>query len=895
MPDADDCWTDHRLLISQLGIAVKKPQRNPKTQKPQRRFNCAMLRNTNTSQMFREAVRNHLSTLPEQSNIYDEWIGLHDALTKAAEETLGFSKRKHQDWFDENDCAISHLIHRKCKARLANENHPSAGNEQKYCEALKNCQKGLRTIQNEWWQKKAAKIQSFADQRDMRQFYAATKEIYGPTRSSKKHFEALLDNNFITPEDLLHKTPQYPTRQWMSLPPTTQEITEAIKRMNTGKAPGPDNIPLELLTHGGREAEEQLKTLFLHIWDTGTVPEDFRITNIITIFKKGDRMLCGNYRGISLLSIAGKIFARILLNRLIRVTEEVLPESQCGFRPSRGTVDMVFCARQLQEKIRDQQQPLTFISWDLQKAFDKVPRRAMWDTLTRYGCPDHFITLVRSLHDDMTGRVCHQGTLSDAFPITGGLKQGCVLAPTLFSLYIAAMLKKIPHESPVNCNTRMTMQLPSQAVEHLQDTVDLYKTAYERFGMAVNNKTKILTQPTPNQELLEFDVQIDGHSLEHVEHFPYLGSILSKDTSCEADIEKRIKSAHAAYGRLARRVFDNHDLSIKTKVMVFQAVVLSTLLYACETWTTYRRDLKKLESFQQAKLRCLLRIPWEQRVTNNEVLSRATLPRIETTILCHRLRWAGHVARMDDTRLPKIILYGELKEGRRPRGAPKRRFKDQLKRSLDQTDIDPSTWDLIAQDRLQWRQTVREGTNRFEEHRRTHEEARRNERKAPQDQPRPPPTLTYALCPRLFHHRLLWWSTRKYARARTGMAEHAQVWQSMCRYDRARAGMAEHAQVWQSTREYGRARAAGYESASNSFSSQSPHPCLIASLGSNFAYEVCLLYFLSLIMRRVRVAPGQEKQVINAIRPLVLTSACNFDASRWREIIKREEVILNKL
>ncbi|XP_063595256.1 uncharacterized protein LOC134772232 [Penaeus indicus] len=375
----------------------------------------------------------------------------------------------------------------------------------------------------------------------------------------------------------------------MCLPPTTQGITEALKRMNTGKAPGPDNIPLELLTHGGREAEEQLKTLFLHIWDTGIVPEDFRITNIITIFKKGDRTLCGNYHGIPFLSIAGKAFAQILLNRLIRVAEEVLPESQCGFRPSRGTVDMVLCARQHQEKSREQQQPLTFIFWDLQKAFDTVSRQAMWDTLTQYRCPDHFITL-----DGMTGRV------SPRYPV------GCI---------------------------------------------------------------------------------------------PY-------HWRPQVDIEKRIKSAHAAYGYLARRVFNNHDLSIKTKVMVFRAVVLSTLLYACETWTTYRRDLKKLESFQQAKLRRLLRIPWEQRVTNNEVLSRATLPSIETTILRHRLRWAGHVARMDNIWLPKIILYGELEEGRRPCGAPKRRFKDQLKRSLDQMDINPSTWDLIAQDRLQWRQTV---------------------------------------------------------------------------------------------------------------------------------------------------------------------------------------------
>ena len=116
-------------------------------------------------------------------------------------------------------------------------------------------------------------------------------------------------------------------------------------------------------------------------------------------------MSCGNYRGISLLCIAGKIFARILLDRLLQLAEEILPESQCGFRPSRGTIDMIFCARQLQEKSREQQQPLMQIFWDLRKAFDKVPRPAMWLNLAKFGCPDRFINLIRALHDGMTASV----------------------------------------------------------------------------------------------------------------------------------------------------------------------------------------------------------------------------------------------------------------------------------------------------------------------------------------------------------------------------------------------------------------------------------------------------------------------------------------------------------
>ena len=191
----------------------------------------------------------------------------------------------------------------------------------------------------------------------------------------------------------------------MSEKPTPDELTKAMKRMKPGKAPGPDKVPFELLNSAGPAVKSRLMELRTQIWNSDSVPPDFKNANIITIFKKGDHMSCGNYRGISLLCIAGKIFARILLDRLLQLEEEILPESQCGIRPSRGTIDMIFCARQLQEKIREQQQPLMQIFCDLRKAFDKVPRPAMWLTLDKFGCPDRVINLIRALHDGMTARV----------------------------------------------------------------------------------------------------------------------------------------------------------------------------------------------------------------------------------------------------------------------------------------------------------------------------------------------------------------------------------------------------------------------------------------------------------------------------------------------------------
>ena len=103
------------------------------------------------------------------------------------------------------------------------------------------------------------------------------------------------------------------------------------------------------------------------------MPQDMRDAKIITLYKnKGERS--NNYRGISLLSLVGKAFVRVVLNRLHLLAERVYPEAQCGFRAARSTIGMVFSVRQLQEKCREQRKPLNLASVDLTKVLDLVSR-----------------------------------------------------------------------------------------------------------------------------------------------------------------------------------------------------------------------------------------------------------------------------------------------------------------------------------------------------------------------------------------------------------------------------------------------------------------------------------------------------------------------------------------
>ncbi|BHF84948.1 hypothetical protein SprV_1002810200 [Sparganum proliferum] len=129
------------------------------------------------------------------------------------------------------------------------------------------------------------------------------------------------------------------------------------------------------------------------------------------------------------------MFARILLNRLKNHLEQgLLPESQCGFSRHRGTTDMIFAAGKLQEKCQEMRTHLYSTFVDLTKAFNTVNREGLWKIMTKFGCPERFIEMVRQLHDGMMARVTENGTVSEAFAVTKGVKQGCVLAPTIFML-----------------------------------------------------------------------------------------------------------------------------------------------------------------------------------------------------------------------------------------------------------------------------------------------------------------------------------------------------------------------------------------------------------------------------------------------------------------------------
>jgi len=179
------------------------------------------------------------------------------------------------------------------------------------------------------------------------------------------------------------------------------------------------------------------------IWEKEQLPNQWKEGIICPMYKKGDRLHCMNYRPITLLNVVYKIYAIILNQRLVGIIETELGDYQSGFRPNRSTIDNVFMIRQITEKFYEYNIDIHNIFIDYTHAFDSIKRNKILDSLIQYKIPPKLIRLVKLTLENTTAKVKVNNTNTSEFRVDSGVKQGDPLSPTLFSLVIDTILKKL--------------------------------------------------------------------------------------------------------------------------------------------------------------------------------------------------------------------------------------------------------------------------------------------------------------------------------------------------------------------------------------------------------------------------------------------------------------------
>ena len=193
--------------------------------------------------------------------------------------------------------------------------------------------------------------------------------------------------------------------------------------------------------YGGEDIVGKLICVIGKIWDGDELPKDWRTGIIVPLFKKGDPNEAKNYRGITLLSTAYKIYTEVIRKRLEKEVEEkmLLPEGQAGFRKGRSTLDNIFILNHIVQRAKRKNKKVYTMFVDLKAAFDTVDRETLWKILKNMGISEYLIQKLKGLHEENKVRIRMDSKVTREFWVTKGLRQGCVLSPILFCLYIAGL------------------------------------------------------------------------------------------------------------------------------------------------------------------------------------------------------------------------------------------------------------------------------------------------------------------------------------------------------------------------------------------------------------------------------------------------------------------------
>ncbi|TWW75469.1 hypothetical protein D4764_13G0001310 [Takifugu flavidus] len=428
------------------------------------------------------------------------------------------------------------------------------------------------------------------------------------------------------------------------------EVAEVVKKLLGGKAPGVDEIRPEFLKALDVVGLSWLTRLCNIAWTSGAVPLDWQTGVVVPLFKK--KRVCSNYRGITLLSLPGKVYSGVLERRVRQIVEPRIQEEQCGFCPGRGTVDQLYTLSRVFEGAWEFAQPVHMCFVDLEKAFDRVPR----GVLRKYGVSGPLIQAVRSLYDRCQefGPHCWQ------------------IGSLLFADDVVLLVS---------------------LARDLQLSLDRFAAACEAAGMKIStSKSKAMVL---NRKKVECLLRVKEEILPQVEEFKYLGVLFTSEGRMEQEIDRWIGAASAVMRTLHRSVVVKRELSRKAKLSIYRSIFVPTLTYGHELWVMTERTRSRVQAAEMSFLRRVAGLSLRDRVRSAAIREELG---VEPLLLCverSQMRWLPG-------RLPGEV-FRACPSDRRPPGRPRTRWRDYVSRLVwERLGIPPDELEEVAGESKVW-------------------------------------------------------------------------------------------------------------------------------------------------------------------------------------------------
>ena len=409
------------------------------------------------------------------------------------------------------------------------------------------------------------------------------------------------------------------------------EVIAAAKKLKRKRAHGLDDIPPEYwkaILMPGSPAAVWAVDFCKQCWRQKMVPDQWKDARVATIFKKGDPADCNNYRPISLLQIGYKLFAQILLSRLQEAgAEDHLWKTQFGFRRHYGTSDALFLARRALENAwatKDGQVIMLALDWA--KAFDSVSPVELGKAMRRFGIPQAFTQMVEAIYARRRFIVQDAGSVSDWHTQNFGISQGCPLSPFLFVIMMTVLLHdakhKLVHDMGINLSNSSFVNELVYADDTLlldveADTLHAFMhcigEAGAQYGL-VFNWSKLEALPVRTEVVIR---RPDGEKVETKERMVYLGSFLAADGRISSELNRRLGLARHDFETL-KTIWSHSALSTSRKIVIFDACVMSKLLYALYTACLNQAERRRIDGFHARCLRTILKVAPFSLLSSNE-------------------------------------------------------------------------------------------------------------------------------------------------------------------------------------------------------------------------------------------------------------------------------------
>ena len=418
-----------------------------------------------------------------------------------------------------------------------------------------------------------------------------------------------------------------------------------------------------------------------------------------------------NYRGISLIPIAAKIYNKLILNRLLPYVDPLLRNNQNGFRAGRSTLSQIFALRCVIEEISHCNRDVAFVFIDFSKVFDSVDREMMFKILSLYGIPTQIIDAIKILYTETSATVLSPDGETSPFDICAGILQGDTLAPFLFIIVVDYVLRmsvdKInnlgleiqPRRSSRNPAVYLTdtdfaddIALISGSLINAQNLLLSLESAAKCVGLNFNeSKTEYVNKTSDLTTQLK---TLSGYILKCKDDYKYLGSFIS---SSEKDFNARKGMAWSACNNL-HKIWTS-KLHVSIKIQLFKTLIVPILLYGCETWTLSKRMEKRLDGVYTRLLMRVKNLSWKHHPTKQVIYG--DLPPVSSIVRSKRVQFAGHCFRATTEIISSLVIWKPKPVGRRSR---KLSFVDTLKRDTNLNEQDLQTAML---DRECWRKIVK--------------------------------------------------------------------------------------------------------------------------------------------------------------------------------------------